>query len=278
MLKKTEVNEEVEMGFFDHVEVLRWHIIRSFIAIAAIAIAAFIKSDWVFDYFLFAPTHSSFPTYRLLCKLGGWFGFDAEVCHKEIAFKLVNFELSGQFMVQLQTSFILGFVVAFPYIIWELWRFVQPALSESERNKTSLVILFSSVFFMLGAAFGYFVIIPFSINFFSSYVVSESITNTFSLSNYNEFFTMILLGCGLFFELPMVVYFLSKLGILGPETMRTYRKHALVVILVIAAIITPSPDAFTQLVVAIPVFFLYELSILVSAAVQKKETTDPLNP
>jgi sec-independent protein translocase protein TatC len=275
IFRNKSVPQDEDMGFFDHVEVLRWHIIRSFAAILIIAIAAFWRSDWVFDYFLFGPTRSSFPTYSILCKAGSWFGFDAKVCHEDLAFKLVNFELSGQFMVQLQTSLVLGFVIAFPYIIWEIWRFIIPALSMNERRKTSLVILFSSVFFFLGAAFGYFVIIPFSINFFSSYVVSETITNTFSLSNYNEFFTMILLGCGLFFELPMVVYFLGKLGILYPETMRTYRKHAVVAILLVAAIITPSPDAFTQLVVAIPVFFLYELSIWVCAAVnpdQKQKT------
>ena len=190
------------------------------------------------------------------------------LCIDEINFEIINLELAGQFLVHLKASMVLGFVFAFPYCFWEVWRFIKPGLYASEVKYSRQIVFYTSLLFFTGICFGYFIMMPFAINFFSSYNISEAVGNQFSLTNYIGFITMFVLASGMMFELPMVIYFLSKMGIVGPELMKAHRKHALIVILVIAAIITPA-DVGTQVLVTVPVYILYELSIFISARVER---------
>ena len=276
--KKNADSQGAEMGFFDHIDVLRGHLFRSAVAIVLVTIVLLIYSKWVFDTLIFGPVKGDFITYRALCHFSNYIRPilcnvspllcpDKGLCVDSLSMKFLNTELFGQFITQIQVSITLGFVVAFPYVLWEVWRFVKPALSEGEAKKSSRVIIFSSMFFFTGIAFAYFLIIPFSLNFASSYFISGQVNNFFTLDNYIGFVTMMMLGCGIIFELPMIIFFLAKLGIVTALMMRTYRRHAFVVILIIAAVITPSPDMFTMTIVAIPIYLLYELSIVVAGRV-----------
>ncbi|NNC94588.1 MAG: twin-arginine translocase subunit TatC [Chitinophagales bacterium] len=256
------------MSFFDHLEELRWHIIRSAIAVVVFMIVAFLNKRFIFDYVLFGPVREDFPTYRALCYLSDKIMLSDRFCINEITFNIINLELAGQFLVHLKTSLILGFVISFPYIFWEMWRFIKPALYSEEMKYSRVIIFFSSLLFFMGIAFGYYVLMPFSVNFFANYEVSSAIGNNFSLKNYMGFITMFVMASGILFELPMVVYFLAKVGLVGPDMMRSYRKHAFVVILLIAAIITPA-DVGTQIMVTLPVCILYEISIFIAARVEK---------
>lgn len=263
-------NASDEMGFFDHLEVLRWHLMRSVIAIVVLAIVFIVKSNFVFDSLLFGPTKDDFITYKVLCALAHQFHLPDSLCIGGMKMQLMNTELFGQFITQLKTAFVLGFITAFPYIIFEIWRFIRPALTDSEAKNASKVIIGSSFFFFLGIAFSYFIIVPFSVNFAFSYVVSEQIDNRITLENYISFFTMMSLGIGLIFELPMIAIALARIGLLSAQTMRNFRRHSIVVILIVAAVITPSPDVFTQMLVAVPMYFLFELSIIAAARVEKR--------
>ncbi|MCS6818878.1 MAG: twin-arginine translocase subunit TatC [Chitinophagales bacterium] len=262
--------QDVEMGFFDHLEVLRWHIIRSLVVVLALSVFFFVFSDFVFDKLLFGPARDSFITYRLLCSLSRKLSLSEGFCIPPFQMQFMNTELFGQFITQLKTSFLLGFVVAFPYVVFELWRFVRPALTDKEAQAASRVIAGCSFFFFAGLLFSYFIIVPFSVNFAGNYIVSQQIENRITLSNYISFVTMMSLGLGIIFELPMIALFLARIGLLSAATMRHFRRHAIVVILIVAAIITPSPDVFTQMLVAVPMYFLYELSVLVVKKVEKK--------
>jgi sec-independent protein translocase protein TatC len=270
------MSEQEEMSFLDHLEALRWHLIRSVLAVVVGAILIFINKHFVFDVIIFGPKKADFLTYRALCLLGetihewipSMMSADA-ICIGQNFPKLQNINMSGQFMTHISTALIGGGVVAFPYIIWELWRFIKPALHTGEKNYTRGVVFFSSLLFICGILFGYYVIAPLSINFFITYQVSEEVLNNLTLSTYISTLTTVVLSCGLVFELPIVVYFLSKVGLLTPEFLRKYRKHALVGALILSAIITP-PDVFSQLLVSVPIMFLYEISIIISRFVQKK--------
>jgi sec-independent protein translocase protein TatC len=254
---------------------MRKHIFRSVLCILIFAAVALANSKWVFDSFLFGPVKSDFVTYEFLCSFTNYIRPmlcnvssllcpQQGLCFKELNIVFLNTELFGQFMAQIQVSLVLGLVASFPYVIWEIWRFVRPALSEKEAKKSSSIIIFSSLFFFVGLVFAYFLIIPFSLSFATNYIVSSQIENRFTFDNYVGFFTMMLLGSGAVFELPMVVFFMAKIGLLSASFMKTYRRHAVVVILIVAAIITPSPDMFTMMVVAAPIYVLYELSILIA--------------
>jgi sec-independent protein translocase protein TatC len=257
------------MTFLDHLEALRWHLVRSVAAILVFALVAFFNKEFLFDGIILAPKNKDFLTYRVLCKLSERYNLD--MCFDQINFSVINFNMSGQFTTHMWIAFMTGFILAFPYIIWELWRFIKPALSEGEKKLSGGVVFFVSLLFLLGLLFGYYVIAPLSINFLGNYQISSEVNNTISLDSYINIVTMLSLSTGLVFELPMVVYFLSKLGIITPQFMRTYRKHAMVVNLILAAVITPSPDVTSQLLVAIPLFILYEISIYVSQMVVKKK-------
>lgn len=276
MLGKSNAdNPEAEMGFFDHLESLRWHLIRSVIAVVVCASLVGIFYEFVFETIILGITSKDFPTYRLVCIIGEYLNLGNSVCiDQDIPIQLQNTAMFGQVTLLIQYSIIIGFVLAFPYIIFELWRFVAPALSEKDQKKTSLVILACSLFFFVGVLFCYFVIIPFSVNFAVNFSISSKIKNNFTIENYIDFFTVMLLAIGAVFELPMVVYFLSKLGILKASTMQNARRYAIVIILIVSGIITPSPDVFTQCLVAVPIYILYELSIFIAARNDKKRAAD----
>jgi sec-independent protein translocase protein TatC len=258
---------QAEMSFLDHIEELRWHIVRSLIAILAVGVVLFLNKSFLFDTLLLGPKNPNFITYRAMCWLSHRYNLIGDLCVTDIDFKLINRNLSGPFMIHLQTAFTVALVLVFPYLLWELWRFIEPALYENERKNVGGVVIASSLLFYIGAAFGYYLVAPFSVNFLGTYHISADIENTVDISSYIDSVTGLVLACGLTFEFPLVVYFLSRLGVLTPKSMRTYRKYALVAILFLSAIITPSPDMFSQLIVALPLYLLYEASVMVSARV-----------
>jgi sec-independent protein translocase protein TatC len=257
-----------DMHFLDHLEALRWHLVRSAAAVVIFGLAAFLNPQILFDDIILGAKNPDFLTYRAICFLSEKFGID--FCIREIPFNLINIDISGQFTTHLYVSFVAGFIIAFPYFIWEMWRFIKPALTPNEIRHSRGVVFFTSLLFLSGVLFGYFIVSPLSINFLGSYQISEQVSNQIGLGSFISTVTMLTLSSGLVFELPMVIYFLSKLGMVSPPFLKTYRKHAMVVILIVAAIITPSPDITSQIMVAIPLFLLYEISIKVSASVERK--------
>lgn len=257
------------MHFLDHLEALRWHLVRSAVAIVVFSLVAFLNPDILFDKIILGAKNTDFFTYRMMCKLSDLLSID--LCIREIPFSLINIDISGQFTTHIYISFIAGFIMAFPYFIWEVWRFIKPALSSKERQYSRGIVFFSSLLFLSGVAFGYFIISPLSINFLGSYQISEQVSNQISLSSFISTVTMLTLSAGIVFELPVVIYFLSKIGLVTPVFLRNYRKHSMVVILIIAAIITPSPDVTSQILVAVPLFLLYEISIWVSGMVLRNK-------
>lgn len=259
---------EDEMSFLDHLEILRWHIIRSLIAISVGAIAAFVGRKFVVAVIV-GPTKLDFWTYRKLCEVSTYFGRDT-LCIESLNFELINRKIMGQFTQHLMVSVVVGLIIAFPYLLYEAWKFFRPALRKSERSYLRGIIFSGSVLFFLGVLCGYFMLAPVSIQFLVNYVFMEQLVNTIDLQSYISLITMITLAAAAIFELPIVVYFLAKVGLITAQTMRTYRRHALLVILILSAIITP-PDVMSQILLSIPFFILYESSILIAAAVRRKE-------
>ncbi len=264
-------NPQAEMSFLDHLEALRWHLVRSAIAVFGLAIVCFVYREVVFDMIILAPKHPDFWTYRMLCKLDVMLNANGMLCIDKIPFELINTELSGQFTMHMWVSFIGGLVMAFPYVIWEIWRFIKPALKAIELKYSRGIIFFTSSLFILGVLFGYYVIVPLSVNFLGSYQVSADVKNMIQMDSFISTVTTITLAAGIVFELPVVIYFLSSLGIVSPLFLRKYRKHSVVVILIVSAIITPSPDVTSQLLVAMPLYLLYEISIFVSMYVVSRK-------
>jgi sec-independent protein translocase protein TatC len=258
-----------EMSFIEHLEELRWHLFRSVSAIAIAATAAFLAKRVVFDYLIFSPKSENFPTYRFLCWLSESLTLGQRLCLQPQPFEIINLEVTGQFLTHIKVSMVLGLIVAFPVVLWEIWRFIKPGLYDKEARSTRGFVIITSLLFFIGVSFGYFGIIPFSINFLVGYSVSGTVVDTINLGSYIGYLTMIVLACGLIFELPVIVYFLARIGLIGPEFMKTYRKHAFVIILITSAIITP-PDVTSQLLIAGPVYLLYELSIRIAARVEKR--------
>lgn len=250
------------MAFTDHIEDLRWHIIRSVLVVIITSIVIFFNIEWVFDKIILGPAHVDFISYRLLCKLGQLIHVDA-LCLKDINLEFQNTELSGQFMMSFSVSFMLGFIVAFPYIFWELWRFVKPALKPTELKYARGIVFWTSLLFFSGVLFAYFLIAPFTINFFANYQLSPSFKNIITMGNYYDTMSDLILGLGIVFELPVLVFFLSRVGILTPALMRSKRNYAILIIFLLAAVITP-PDWFSIWLVAIPLTILYEASIRIS--------------
>lgn len=252
------------MTFLEHLEELRWTLVRSAIAIAVCMLAAFVAKDMLFDHVILAPKESSFITYRAFCALGHRIGLGDALCVPSLGFELQNISMSGQFFTHLIVSFVAGLVVAFPYVMWEFWRFLAPGLHPHERKPLRGIVAFASVLFLAGIAFGYFLLAPLSIQFFGGYQVSEAVRNQVALDSYISMVTSVTLWTGVLFELPMVVLFLTRAGIVTPAFLKTYRKHAFVLVLIASAVITP-PDVVSQLIVAGPLMVLYEASILLSA-------------
>lgn len=262
--------EEKEMTFLDHLEELRWHIIRSLFAIVILTIVAFIYAKWVFSNIIFAVAQPDFIFFDWMCSLGKLVGSEETLCVTEIPFKIQSRQMTGQFTMHIAASLFIGFVTAFPYVVWEIWRFIKPGLMKKERSYSRGAVFFISVLFFTGVAFGYFIMSPLAVYFLASYQISDMISNEFDITSFVSTIITLVFGSGLLFQLPIVVYFLTKIGMITPTFMRTYRKHAIVIILIIAAVITP-PDPFSQTVIAIPLFVLYEFSILISAAVIRRQ-------
>jgi sec-independent protein translocase protein TatC len=257
-----------EMSFLDHLEDLRWHLLRSVIAILLAGVAAFVAKDFVFDVLLFGPKNNDFLTYRLLCQVSNFLGFDDSFCISELPFRIQSRTMAGQFYAHFWTSITLGFVIAFPYVIYQFWKFISPGLYTYERKTASGFIGVSSLLFFMGVLFGYYVVTPLSVRFLGTYTVSSEVFNDFDLSSYTALIRASVLASGLIFELPILIYFLTKVGLVTPELMRKYRKISLVLVMFLSAVITP-PDVASQIIVAIPVLILYELSIFISKRVIK---------
>jgi sec-independent protein translocase protein TatC len=268
--KKGRANLEEEMSFFGHLATLRMHLVRSALVIVSVTALAFAYYDLIFNSIVMGPKNPSFWTYRMMCILGEKFNLGPDFCIKEIPFQIINTEMAGQFTLQMNSSLIIGIVLGFPYLLWELWRFVKPALHENERKSASGFVLYATFLFVLGILFGYYIISPLSVNFLANYTVSEYIVNTITIDSYLSTVATLTLGTGIVFELPIVIYILSKLGIMTPKFMRNSRRYATVIILIIAAVVTPTPDLFTMFTVSVPLFLLYEISIIVSSKVEKK--------
>ncbi|WPP53666.1 twin-arginine translocase subunit TatC [Catalinimonas niigatensis] len=256
------------MSFLDHLEELRWHIIRSFGAILVFGIAAFLMKDFVWGVLILGPTKPDFWTYEMFCKVSSALGSDA-FCIDEMPFIIQSRKMTGQFSMHIVSSVVIGLIVAFPYAFWEIWRFVSPGLYDNERKLSRGAVFFVSLLFSLGVLFGYFLVTPISVNFLGNYQVDETILNEFDITSYVSIVITLVLACGLLFQLPIVVYFLSKAGVISPEALVKYRKHAIVVILIIAALVTP-PDPITQLLVTFPLLLLYQVSIYISRVVVRK--------
>jgi sec-independent protein translocase protein TatC len=265
--------EKAEMSFIDHLEVLRWHIVRSAIALVIAAIVVFIFIDWIFDNIIYAPARESFITYSALCNLGHKLHLGNSLCMPPVKIPLLINTVSGSFSSALDIAFMGGLIIAFPYLFWELWRFIKPALSPKELKYSRGSIGWVSLCFFSGGAFGYFLLAPFTFNFLASFKIGTLGSQTYlpSLEDYIDTLVNIILGCGIAFELPVLAFVLSKIGLITPKYLKTYRKYAYVVILIVAAVITPSPDWTSQTIVAVPLIFLYEISIFISARVVRQQ-------
>ncbi len=258
-----------DASFWEHAEVLRSFLIKSIIAVAVLSIASFFFKDFIFNNIILGPKSKSFITYQWLCKLGRLINTDS-LCVKELDFKLINLTIAGQLRWHIVISAVAGFIVALPYILFLLWRFIRPALTAREARASRFMTFYVLLLFITGLLFGYYILLPMSIYFLVNYQLSPEIVNFFTINSYISTATVLPFSTAVVFELPVLVYFLSKIGILSAAFMKKYRKHAFVVILILAAIITPSTDAFTMSLVALPFYLLFEFSILLCARIERK--------
>ncbi|TAE33489.1 MAG: twin-arginine translocase subunit TatC [Cytophagales bacterium] len=257
-----------EMSFLEHLEELRWHIIRAAIAIVVFGLTAFIFIKDIYKGVIIAPSREDFWTYRQMCKLADWTGY-ADLCVKKLDFKLQALGMADQFTMSITSSVIIGICFAFPYAFWEVWRFIKPGLRPEESRAARGATFYVSMLFLIGLFFGYYIVSPLVINFLANYQLDESIQNQYAIDSYIGTLITLCMGCAIMFQMPIVAFVLSKVGILTPSFMRSYRKHAFIVILVISGLITPSPDIFSQLTVTLPLVLLYEVSIWVSGSIER---------
>lgn len=270
MATKTDKDPQ-EMSFLDHLEVLRWHLIRSTIAIVLVGIVAFIFRTFIFDVIIFAPSYPDFISYDTLCRISGIFGLEKGcIGEGDLDFIVQSRKVAGQFNAAVWTSISAGVVIAFPYILYEFWKFISPGLYEKERKHSRGFIIIASFLFFIGVIFGYYVIVPLTVSFLSSFKISDVIVNEFDIDSYISLVRVSVLAAGVIFELPIIIYFLTKIGLVTPQFLRKNRKYALVIVLILAAVITP-PDISTQVIVAVPIVLLYEISIWISHFVVKRE-------
>lgn len=276
-MTKKRVNE---MSFLDHLEDLRWHLIRATMAIVIIGTLAFIFSRSIFKLIIFAPLEMSFPTYSFLCKAGQLINVNSTFCNETLPMIIQNRTMAGQFSADIWTSILAGFIISFPYVIYQFWKFISPGLLPNERKHSRGFIIVSSLLFFLGVLFGYYIVTPLSINFLANYNISDIVDNQIDISSYIALVRSATLASGLVFELPIIIYFLTKIGLVTPEFLKKYRKYALVIVLILSAIITP-PDIASQIIVAIPILILYQISIYISKVVirnQKKNEEKHVKP
>ena len=262
--------QEGAMSFWDHLEVLRWAVFRSACVLAVIMVGTFIAMPYIFDRFILAPTSNDFFTYRLINRIGG----GMVTLSPDFDVQIININVASQFMTHISTSISMAAVIAFPYFIWEIWRFIEPALFEDEIKHLRPAFMGGTLMFYLGCAIGYTLVFPFTFRFLVEYNLSPDITNQINLQSYIDNFTMLILVMGIVFEMPLLAWLLSILGILRKSFLRKYKRHAVIVLLISAAIITPSGDPFTLMLVFIPLYLLYELSILVVKDKPKEETEE----
>jgi sec-independent protein translocase protein TatC len=270
MAKETPVKNPNEMSFFEHIEELRWHLFRAAIAVLLVTIVVFLLKNFVFQQVILGPTSPDFITYRLICD------YVPHVCFYPQHLQIITRDIQEQFISHLKVSLWLGFIVSFPYILYELWRFIKPGLYKKEIKAARGMVFICSFLFLSGVSFGYFVIAPIAITFLSTYSVSPDIANTTTLDALVNSITMFTLPVGLIFETPVILYFLAKIGLISSSFLTEYRKHAIVVIVIVAAVITPGPDVFSQMLVAIPLFLLYEVSIIVVKRIDKERKAKEL--
>jgi sec-independent protein translocase protein TatC len=263
-----------EMSFFDHINELRKHIMRSAVAILVVAVVCFLYKDFVFNTIIFGPRSPNFPTYRVLCSASHMMGMGEAICFSPPQFTLITRQLGEVIVEVMYVSFWLGVIGAFPIIFWEFWKFISPGLHEHERKAIRGVVVICSLLFLLGNLFGYFIIAPFSISFLAGFTL-EGLEVAPTLDSYVTYMTMFTIPTGFIFQMPVAAYFFARMGVIGASFLREYRRHAIVVILVIAAIITP-PDVVSQTLVSIPLFMLYEVSILVVSRVQKRREKEAI--
>ena len=262
------VEENAGMSFWDHLNELRGVIVKSLIAISVGAILAFVNKDIIFDKIILAPKDPNFVTFRALCAFGKLFHYDG-LCVGTFSLNLINLNMAGQFMSHITISIVAGFILAVPFILWQVWGFIRPALYDSEQSYTKGFVAICSGLFLIGVLFSYYFIVPMTINFFATYQVSASVVNQISLESYISSVTSLTLSLGLVFEMPVLIFFLTKIGILTPQVIRKYRRHAFVIVMIVAAVITPTADAFSLTIVTIPLYMLYEASYFVSKFARK---------
>jgi sec-independent protein translocase protein TatC len=269
---QAEFPHERNMSFFDHVDELRRHIIRSFAAISIGFVLAFIYIKELVSGVIFAPFKGSFFTYRFMCDLGKNLFGDDRMCVVPPVIKIQNLQLQGQFVAAFKIAFIAGLVLAFPFIIWELWKFIRPALSDKEVKKTRGTVFFVALLFFTGVLFSYFILVPISVNFFATFSISDEVQNIVTMQNAVNYVSFLCLATGLVFELPVLMYVLARVGILTASFLRKNRRYAVVIIFIIAAVATPSPDMLSQLILALPLYSLYEIGILIAARTEQKDS------
>ena len=260
--------EEEGMSFLDHLEALRWHLFRAVSAVLIFTVAAFIAKDFVFGVLILGPSKVDFWTYRVLCDLGNYVGIPA-LCINDLPFTIQSRQMTGQFSMHMTSSLVVGLIAAFPYLFYEVWRFISPGLYAKERNAARGAVFFVSFLFLSGALFGYYVLTPMSINFLANYQLDPSIANEFDITSYVSTLSMLVLASAIMFQLPVVVYFLSMSGLVTSKMLKSYRKHSVVVILIVSAVITP-PDVISQLLIAMPILVLYELGIMIAKRLEKQ--------
>lgn len=264
MAKGEPVKNPNEMSFFEHIEELRWHLMRAAASVLIVMVVVFLLKDFVFRQVILGPTSPDFITYRIICK------YFPDVCFYPQHLQIITRDIQEQFLSHIKVSMWLGFIVAFPYILFELWRFIRPGLYKKEIKAAKGMVFLCSMLFLSGVAFGYFIITPVAVTFLSSYSVSPEIANTTTLAALVNSITMFTLPVGLIFETPIILYFLAKIGLVSSSFLTQYRRHAIVVIVIVAAVITPSPDVFSQMMVAIPLYLLYEVSIVVVKRIDRE--------
>ncbi len=270
-IKKRKTEEKGEMSFIDHLEDLRWHVIRSVVAILIGAIAVFIYARDIVDKVIFAPADNSFITYKWLCDLSHTLGLGNAICLAGVDAKFQSNTMTGQFVSTFTIAFVGGFIFAFPYVFWEFWKFVRPALSEKEARKTKGVIFWVSLLFFTGVLFGYYILTPFMVNFYFSYTLSDKIMNLPNFPDYIENLIYTTVGVGVLFQMPLLVMVLARVGFVTAKLLKKYRRHAIVIILIASAIITPSTDPFSLVIVTVPLYLLFETSIIIAGRINKRQ-------
>lgn len=272
--KKGKPKDEKEMSFWDHLSELRGHIIRSLLAIIIFAIIAFVNKNFVFNHIILAPKEADFITNQLLCHLGMLINIDY-FCISDFSLTIINISMAGQFMTHIYISFMAGVILAAPYIIYEFWKFVEPALYENEKRNTGGTVIVCSLLFLVGVVFSYFLIVPLALNFFGTYNVSSSVTNQIALNSYISTVVSVTISIGIVFELPVIIFFLTKAGLISIDFLKKNRKYMLVIVLILSAIITP-PDVFSQVLVTVPLMILYEFSIFMAKRALKKSEKEKI--